>query len=71
VLTRDDAPLTADTCGVFPGTYPTTVTLAGGLDTSVAGGNCYRYRYTVSDHVGNTIATTSASVAKIAPPSPG
>jgi hypothetical protein len=67
VLRRDVAPLTTatETCGTFPGTYPTTVTLVGGLDTSVTSGNCYRDQHTLSDKVGNTITTTSANVVTV------
>lgn len=67
VLRRDVATLTTatETCGTFAGTYATTVTLVGGVDSGVASGNCYRYSYTVSDKVGNTITVTSASVAKV------
>lgn len=67
VLRRDVAPLTTttETCGAFPGTYATTVSLVGGNDTSVTSGNCYRYRYTVSDRVGNTTTVTSPNVAKV------
>ena len=66
-IRRDFAPLitATETCGTFPGTYATTVTLVGGSDTSVTSGNCYRYEYLVSDKVGNQAVDTSTSVARV------
>jgi hypothetical protein len=67
VIKRDVATLTTltETCGTFPGTYATTVTLSGGNDTSVASGSCYKYEIVVTDNVGNTATFTSTSVAKV------
>jgi hypothetical protein len=66
-IKRDATALTTstETCAAFPGTFDTTVTLVGGADTSVAGGNCYRYEYVVSDKVGNQTIYTSTSVTKV------
>ena len=66
LLQRADAPLTGMTCG----TYGAFATVTGGtnptsplVDTVATSGHCYMYRYVVSDNVGNTRTTTSASVA--------
>jgi chitobiase/beta-hexosaminidase-like protein len=63
-IKRDSTTLVSGSCGSFPGTYSTTVTLVGGADTNVTRGNCYRYQYIVADHVGNVTTFNSASVAK-------
>src|SRR5262249_25607632 len=59
VVERASAPLSAGVCGSF-GAY-TPVTLRGGADTTVQSGSCYRYRYTISDRVGNQSAPSAAS----------
>ncbi|MGE5274572.1 MAG: chitobiase/beta-hexosaminidase C-terminal domain-containing protein [Verrucomicrobiota bacterium] len=65
VVERDSAPLAAGTCGSFSGTW-TPITLTTGGDATVATGNCYVYRYTVSDLVGNQSAPSSPSaVARV------
>ena len=72
VVERATATLTNGTCGSF-GTW-NTVTLTGGADTTVTSGNCYRYRYTITDNVGNTsapsTATADAKVDTTAPSTP-
>jgi hypothetical protein len=67
VLQRATATLTGITCGAFGayatvtnGTNPTSPL----VDTVVAG-TCYKYQYVVSDNVGNSTTTASASLAKI------
>ncbi len=63
IVERDEVNLAANACAAFTSSW-TTVTLSGGNDTSVQSGKCYRYRYKISDRVGNqgTQAGTSATV---------
>jgi len=68
-LQRSVAAMTNGVCGTFAG-----FTAAGPdsptspyVDTSVALGSCYTYRYMVTDQAGNQAIATSTSVAKIDP----
>ena len=72
VVERQSATLANDSCASWSGWSP--VTLVGGADTSVLSGECYRYRYEISDNVGNQSSPSASSgTAKIdtsAPSSP-
>ena len=72
VVERDEAPLDNGdgSCDAFPGSW-STVTLAGGNDTSVVGGTCYRYRYLLSDRVGNQATSGASATAKVDTSAPG
>src|SRR5205085_3317745 len=72
IVERDSAVLSANACGSFSGTW-TPVTLVGGADTTVTSGHCYKYRYKISDNVGNqatSSASTNAKVDATAPSAP-
>ena len=66
-LQRASAPLSGGTCGTFTSfsdlgaanpTSPYT-------DTTVTTGNCYMYKYVVTDKVGNQLVADNANVAKV------
>ena len=66
IVERDEAPLDNGdgSCDAFPGSW-STVTLSGGNDTTVVSGNCYRYRYLLSDRVGNQATSGASATAKV------
>ncbi len=73
---RKSATLSAGSCGSY-GSF-STITPSGSYpsytDTTVSSGNCYQYRYQVSDVVGNQATYTSTNTAKVdtaAPSTPG
>jgi hypothetical protein len=66
-LQRQSATLTGGTCGSY-GSFANQGTVnptSPYTDSTVTGGFCYKYRYVVTDLVGNAHTATSASVAKI------
>ena len=69
VLQRASATLTGSTCAAI-GSFGTIASNPATpyTDTSVTEGNCYQYRYLVSDNVGNTATYTTTNVAKIMRP---
>src|SRR3954471_15408576 len=64
VVQRDDATLSAGSCGSFSGSW-TTLTLSAGNDTSVQNGKCYEYRERLTDNVGNVGASSASGIAKV------
>ena len=65
VLQRDQAVFSNNSCGTFPGTFSTTVTLVGSDDTSVSSGFCYQYREQATDNVGNVGTSSASNVAMV------
>ena len=60
LVERESGDLAADACTNWSGSW-STVTLSGGADTTVASGKCYRYRFSISDNVGNQSAVSATS----------
>lgn len=67
LLQRATAPQTANSCGTFSG----FTTVSGGtnptspfVDSTVATGTCYMYRYVVTDNLGHQQIATSANVSR-------
>jgi hypothetical protein len=64
-LERDSAPLTsAGTCGTYTGVW-SQLSIPGSADTTVVAGNCYRYRVSVSDNVGNWATSPPSPDARV------
>jgi len=67
VIERDSTNLVGNTCDPFPSSW-TPVTSP---DSTITSGHCYRYRYRVSDNVGNNAVYTSGNVGKVSTSAPG
>ena len=70
LIKRDHAPIANGACGSFMGTFSDiTSSLSGSYpnftDTTVSQGNCYQYKYLVSDYAGNQASYTSSNVAEV------
>ena len=63
VVERASATAANGSCGSF-GSYA-AVTLTSGADTTVSAGNCYRYRYLISDLLGNQSASSDSADAVV------
>ena len=61
---RDSAPMTPAGCGPYTGVW-TPLNFPGTADTTVVAGNCYRYRVSVSDNVGNRATSPSSADARV------
>ena len=66
VIERDSTPLVDGYCDPFPGSWITVTS----PDSTIQSGNCYRYRYRVSDNVGNDAIYTSGAVVKVSTAAP-
>jgi hypothetical protein len=67
VIQRSAALLSGGACGSFSAFADLSSDLPNSpyVDNSVANGSCYKYRYVVTDRVGNQDIATSSSVAKV------
>ena len=67
IVQRKSATLSSGVCGDFGdfGTITTTGTYPNLMDSNVVSGNCYQYKYLVSDNAGNQATYTSSNVVKI------
>jgi hypothetical protein len=63
-VVRDSAPMTAAGCGPYTGVW-TPLDFPGTADTTVVAGNCYRYRVSVSDNVGNWATSPPSPDARV------
>jgi hypothetical protein len=61
---RDSAPETSAGCGPYTGVW-TLLDFPGTADTTVVAGNCYRYRVSVSDNVGNRATSPPSADARV------
>jgi RNA polymerase sigma-70 factor (ECF subfamily) len=64
MVERDSAPMTAGGCGPYTGVW-TPLDFPGTADTTVVAGNCYRYRVSVSDNVGNRATSPPSPDARV------
>jgi Cellulose binding domain/Concanavalin A-like lectin/glucanases superfamily len=66
-LQRQSAPLSAGTCLPWTGFANVGAVNPASVytDTAVSNGTCYRYRYVVTDNVGNTQTTTTTNVSMV------
>jgi parallel beta-helix repeat protein len=72
IVQRSAATLTSGICGTFSSF--STITPSGSypifVDSGVSSGNCYQYKYLVSDNAGNSTAYVSSNVIKVDATSP-
>ncbi len=66
VLERDETNLVGGNCDPFTGAW----SVVSSPDSTITSGNCYRYRYRISDNVGNEAIYTSGNVVKVSTGAP-